>query len=458
MERFRFSNRAMTLLLVAMAAIMPAMAREEVKTMPLNIAGGANTNVAILVTDLAADTVVYAYRPDALMVPASVMKSVTTASAMMMKGKEERFTTRVMATGKIGKGGVLDGNVTVYASGDPTIESAHFSDRHGIADSIAAALRSAGIKEVKGTVSVVDDDMPDEAIPAGWLNEDVIYPYGTGHHSLNYNDNTFVLRLPGEESKPHIPDLKFNYLGGRGGVSVNRKRGSSTLDISGTTGKKGYTATISTPDPVSPFRHAVMTALKESGISVGNEPVATGVDADEKEILVWRSPRFEKILRSLMVRSDNMMAEAMLRSLAPGGYRADAIEREKSYWGDKGLDMAGIEIEDGSGLSRRDRLSARFLAELYRYMAVKSGVGADYVALFPKAGVDGTMRRFGVDTDLQGHLATKTGSMRGVQCYGGYMLDDKGTPTHAVVVMVNGFTCDRGKVKNEIQRLLLEIF
>lgn len=96
------------------------------------------------------------------------------------------------------------------------------------------------------------------------------------------------------------------------------------------------------------------------------------------------------------------------------------------------------------------------MAEVYKWM-YHTDMAGGYVSLFPKAGRDGTMRNFMRDSALAGRLATKTGSMRGVQCYGGYMLDEGGSPTHVVVVFVNNFTCGRAGLKKEIGRLLTQV-
>ena len=158
-----------------------------------------------------------------------------------------------------------------------------------------------------------------------------------------------------------------------------------------------------------------------------------------------------------MVRSDNMMAEGMLRLVSYDSSRKEAIARERQLFTDAGLDVNGIVIEDGSGLSRNDRLSPRFLVNLYRYM-LDLPQGQSYVGLFPRAGHDGTMRNFLKGTDLDGVIAMKTGSMRGIQSYSGFKLDENGIPTHAIAIMVNGFTCGRDVLKNEIQHLLLQTF
>ena len=84
--------------------------------------------------------------------------------------------------------------------------------------------------------------------------------------------------------------------------------------------------------------------------------------------------------------------------------------------------------------------------------------GDTYLSLFPLAGLHGTMKNFLADTPLEGRVAMKTGSMKGVQSYSGYLLDEEGRPTHLLVFMANGFKCSRQALKNDIQRLLLELF
>ncbi len=77
-----------------------------------------------------------------------------------------------------------------------------------------------------------------------------------------------------------------------------------------------------------------------------------------------------------------------------------------------------------------------------------------YAELFPIAGRDGTVRNFLKRTPLEGRMALKSGSMTGVLCYAGYMLDKDGRPTHSVVIMVNNFTCTSTKVRSAVSTYL----
>lgn len=158
-----------------------------------------------------------------------------------------------------------------------------------------------------------------------------------------------------------------------------------------------------------------------------------------------------------MVRSDNLFAEGILRAIAPGDTRKNAISREKELWSNRGIDSNMSQIFDGSGLARGNRLQPIFIADVLQWMA-ESPLQATYVSFFPKAGLDGTMRTFLDKSPLKGKIALKTGSMNAVQCYAGYKLGDDDTPTHIIVILVNGFFCKRGELKRSIENLLLETF
>ena len=116
--------------------------------------------------------------------------------------------------------------------------------------------------------------------------------------------------------------------------------------------------------------------------------------------------------------------------------------------------MEGVVIVDGSGLSRSNRVTARFMEEVLR----QKEKDVEYVSYFPLAGQEGTLRSFLAETPLDSYIALKTGSMSGIQCYAGYKLDDDFAPTHVVVVIVNNFAGSRSALRGAIEKMLLAAF
>ena len=157
-----------------------------------------------------------------------------------------------------------------------------------------------------------------------------------------------------------------------------------------------------------------------------------------------------------MLRSDKMMAEAALRYAYPGKDRVKAAKEEVKLWNKLGVDTRDIVIEDGSGLSRNNRITAYVMADILAWMCDNDVNFVRFLNMLPKAGVSGTLKSFLKGTPLQGRLWAKTGSLNGVQCYAGYAVDAVGVPTHIFVIMVNGFKGSRAEVKTLLQNLLIE--
>lgn len=444
------THRILSLLVCLLAAMRGALG-----AFPLDAAGIDTTRTAVWIYDLRWGMDVVKANIDTSLVPASVMKSVTAASLLNLADPTERFVTPVVATGRILADGTLEGNIVVRACGDPTIESRHFSSTRGFADSIAAATARQGITSVKGSVIIDESDFQDATTARGVMAEDLLWPYGARLHGANYADNSFILKLPSKVTVPYVPDLTFKTLSRKGRkVKVDRKDGSETFLISGNP-RRGFSDSFAMPKPSKVMRNEIVTALKNAGITV--EDARVNPEQTERQLYRHLSPLFGEILQSMMFRSDNMMAEGMLHVITPGGTRADAITEEESVWTLAGISAHGVRIVDGSGLSRDNRLTARFLGEVNKYM-IHDEFGSDYLDLFPRAGLDGTLRRFLTGTPLEGRVAMKTGSMKGVQSYSGYLLDEDGRPSHILVFIANGFTCPRATLKNSIQRLLLDTF
>ena len=118
------------------------------------------------------------------------------------------------------------------------------------------------------------------------------------------------------------------------------------------------------------------------------------------------------------------------------------------------MPLDDVVIIDGSGLSRSNRVTADFMGEVLSNM---SG-NPNYASFFPLAGQEGTLRRFLEDTPLDSYIAMKTGSMKGIQCYAGYKLDENYVPTHVVVIIMNDITGSRDKAKKAAEKMLLDIF
>lgn len=360
-------------------------------------------NSALLVIDLADNNVIAEMNADKPLVPASIMKCVTTATLLDKMSEEDRFHTKVYTTGPV-EDHILQGNIIVVGSGDPSLNSRHIDSASDICVEIADALNALGVNNIQGRIVVDENLWSGPSVPSSWMSADLPHSYGTGSHALNFEDNS-----------------------------------SGSRSVS---------------NPAAVFDTRLRTALERKGIKVSGESLREG----ERELLVdHQSVPLDEIMRSCMMRSDNQYAEALLREyeVASGGKgnTAEAAEREMKYWKHHKAPMDGVKIVDGSGLSRQNRVTARFMA----HVLAERAENPYYASFFPLAGQEGTLRKFLVDTPLEGYVAMKTGSMNGIQCYAGYKLDDDYVPTHIIVFMLNEMG-NRTTAREAVRRALLEIF
>lgn len=422
----------------------------------LGIDGEESTSVGIYIKDLSSGKVLVDHNSDLALTPASVTKVVTTASALSLAGPDKRFHTPVVLRGKA-NGAVWEGDLVVRSVADPTIESEYFKSRNGFCDSVAAAIRRAGISRISGRI-IVEEPLLNPGEVGKWEIEDVAWSYGAGLYGLNWRDNTFTVYPATGETKPYVPGLKIDMHRSTSGNDIIRGVGSNVLTVySRNPNDRKWALRASMPDPEAVFRHELESELKSAGISLGNKELRHAADTPERKIYIHRSPSYNEIMRSLMVRSDNLFAEGMLRAIVPGASRKDCIKREKELWATRGINTRYTIINDGSGLSRANRMSARFIGDILEWMAASPN-GAKYSTYFPRAGKEGTLRGFLAKSELKGRVALKTGSVSSVQAYAGYKLDDEGKPTHAIVILVNGFFCPRSQVREGSEQLLIDLF
>lgn len=439
--------------IIAVAAAAAAISFSAAAKGVLGIDGEDATSVGIYIKNLSTGKVVLSHNAGMALTPASVLKSVTTASVLSKYGADTCFTTIVRLTGSAGDGG-WHGNIVVDACADPTLESSNFKSRQGFCDSIATALARLGIKDIDGDI-VVRQSLKDAGPILQWECEDIAWPYGAGLFGMNWRDNTTTLTPATGTTSPHVPGLEVCTVVSDSNDLVRGMMSDRLMVYCKGQPKPETKLDTTVPDPAEVFKEELRNKLDDKGIYMTGE----AVDADDSRVIyVHRSAPFGEIMKSLMVRSDNLFAEGMLRTLAPRSSRKKAITVEKEMWNARGISTRHTIINDGSGLTRANRLSPLFIADVLEWMT-KSKNAETYTSFFPRAGKEGTMRGFlAKNKSLKGLIAMKTGSVSSVQCYAGYKLSEKGKPTHVIVIMVNGFFCPRAQVRKACEDLLTRTF
>jgi serine-type D-Ala-D-Ala carboxypeptidase/endopeptidase (penicillin-binding protein 4) len=432
---------------VAAAALPQPVARA------LASGGIPESSVAVYVHEIGAARPVLAHGAERSLNPASSMKLVTTFAALDLLGPAHVWETEVYATGPM-KGDVLHGDLVIRGSGDPklTLESFWM---------LLRGLRARGVREIQGDL-VLDRTLFAAADfdPAAFDGEPT-RPYNTGPDALLVNYKAVTIHLvPEVEGRtvrviadPLVPQLQVvNHLSltdtpcgdwaSRLKLDVEGTNDAAQLTFAGTyssdcgersrsfslLGHREYVAGL------------FIQLWRDLGGTLGGSVRDGETPPHARLVLVHRSPTLAEVVRDVNKFSNNVMSRQLFLTLAAarGGApatleRASAVVHE--WLKTRGLAIPELVIENGSGLSRVERISARSLGELL-IEAFRSPVMPELVASLPLAAADGTMRKRLKTADVAGQAHIKTGSLVGVRSIAGYVLDGRGRRV-VVVFIVN---------------------
>lgn len=445
------------------------------------------SSLSFLVKDMARDSVVFSYDADRELIPASVLKLVTTATALEILGEQFRFETSLLYSGVI-RDSVLEGNLYVRGSGDPTLGSAAVGgDRDKILREWVKMIKRAGIRTIAGSVISDESIFDSEGVSMKWLREDMGNYYSQGSYGINIFDNHYTLFLRADPSvstpeiiktEPPMPMLRFyNYL-------LTNDINKDSMYITGFpfSNERYLYGTIPAnrsivqqqgdiPDPSLFFAQYFTERLKQDSVNVRGEPSCYRILSEnndwkiqERKLLTSSySISLKEMIRITNHVSHNLYADALLKTVGITYRTSDPVSSFdrgivalKSYWKEKGLNTDALWMYDGCGLATSDKLSASFLCELLTYMHNRSSSASVFMESLPRAGREGTVVNLLRGSELEGKARLKSGSMSRVRSYAGYLTKD-GT-TYAVVLIVNNFSCTQAQMRKDIERLFLSFF
>jgi D-alanyl-D-alanine carboxypeptidase/D-alanyl-D-alanine-endopeptidase (penicillin-binding protein 4) len=394
----------------------------------------------------------------ALFVPASTAKLVSAASASEAVGWDYRFATGLWATGPV-VDGVLQGDLVVVGSGDPSIGSRGW----GGVEEWVAPLKDLGIARITGRI-VGDDDAIEEPRPAlAWAWDDVGYSTGALFGALNLAENRMQVTVspgaqpgvPGELTvPPHAaarPLVNRTTTVAPGAPQLlwpEQRPAETALTIAGMirAGATPVPVLVSSGNPTRWFVDVLRHHLVQGGIAVDGE----AVDIDDTEprprredqtlLFTYHSPPLRDLVRPMLKDSVNLYGEAFLRlNSAPEAFPTNdaALDGLKGRFAAWGVAPDAQQIIDGSGLSRRDAISPEALLAVLQRMYDPTGT-SPFMQALPLAGVDGSLSNRMRNTLAARNLRAKTGTMSNVRTLAGYVTTLDGEHV-AVVVMVNNF-------------------
>lgn len=420
-----------------------------------------------------------------LLRPASNMKLYTVAAALDRLSPDYRFSTSVYAGSRPDASGVVRGDLTIYGRGDPSI-AARFNNGDyfkGI-DDLATKIVAAGVKRVEGDIVGDESYFVGPKYGAGWHWEDLTWYYGAEITPLTVNDNALDLFIkPGlAVGQPALittgpPDPLLTIInkvttsakGIRRELSIHRGLGENTVTITGTIPleDRGYSGGIGISHPALLFVYLLRSSLTQKGVVITGKSRTTGENSQpplltgttiaastsaspfQNEVATLQSPPFSLIAAHTLKPSQNLYTELILRTLGkvtppPAttsslGQTSEelGIEAVRLFLKSAGLRPEALNLDDGSGLSRNDMITAEASVQLLAFMS-KHRYATVFRDALPVGGVDGTLRNRFRGTAAENNVRAKTGSLSSAASLGGYLTTAAGEKL-AFSIMVNNY-------------------
>lgn len=448
----------------------------------LNDSSLTHASVGIIVAEDSIENIIYQHNAQTSLVPASVLKVVTTATALELLGGNMSFKTTLQYNGNIMEGHILNGNIIIKGGGDPTLGR---NDETNIVNRWGNAIKKLGIDSINGYVIGDASIYEDELSCPTWSYGEIQNYYCQPASGLSFKDNTFELHFnPSNKTafysnssnmKPYIPEIRFNNFSSSAGITELQTYFLGMIygkqyDIQGFyPSNQGNSIMVGIiPDPALAAAYQLNFWLKKNGVKVCDTATTIremkltkqNITGERKEIITTYSSRLYSIISETNLVSRNLFAEHILKHLGLRrsgiGNRQSGINSEISYWSSKKMNIDGLFINDGSGISRYNGISAYHLAFILSYMKNKSQHYEAFKNTLPESGKTGTMRRIGKNTSAEGRVFAKSGTMSRVSSYAGYV-DTKNGKTLIFAFITNNFTCSLQQIKEKYEKIMIRM-
>lgn len=423
--------------------------------------GIPETALGIYIHPIGVKQPIMAVNADVAMNPASVMKLVTTYAGLEILGPAYSWQTVLYAHGKI-TNGVLHGDLVIKGYGDPKLDLENFW-------LLIHRLRHTGLHEITGDL-ILDHTYYD--IPQGDPGAFDGQPYRTYNILpeallINYRSTELhfvpeaktqsvrIVAEPIPDSVMLVNNVKLTDTAcsgdWRNGVAVDIQpgqdaRGAVLIAVNGAYSARcgQQSMLLGLHDSATYTRELFRRLWQQQGGVFKGDVILSAAPGGLTPVKIYHSPPLADIIRGINKFSNNIAARQLYLTLGTAGSTQKnqspatldrSAEALKRWLASKQLFFPELVIENGSGLSRIERINTRHMGQLL-LAAFDSPVMPEFIASMPIAAVDGTMRNRLHGTAVSGLAHIKTGSLNHVRTLAGYMLDKSGRRV-VVVIFVN---------------------
>ncbi len=382
----------------------------------------------------------YGQNEELSLAPASTQKLLTSATALELLGHDHRFTTTLSIQGTV-TDSILVGNLVIISGGDPVFGSINFSNHYqNYFSDWVKALKAEGINSIDGTILIGDSYFSGDRHAGSTALNDVGNYYGAGAPGFSFMDNEFTVHFKTIEKgklsevtkiEPALPEhiniinhVKSGDVSGDNVIIYSLNDATEVFLEGELPPNRGeFTVRGAVPNVSILAAEYFTKKLTESGFRISGEERSGPLYKNSKEICRTKSPELVQILKVLNRKSVNTYADVLLKHIGKnysndpslkGG--ADAI---KNFWNSRGVDPSGIYLEDGSGLSRKNNVTAKFMTEVLQ----KVGGNPYWEEVMLESSKSGSVK-YMWGGEPSGSILAKSGYIGRVRAYSGYLIKD----------------------------------
>ncbi|MEJ5054908.1 D-alanyl-D-alanine carboxypeptidase/D-alanyl-D-alanine endopeptidase [Sphingobacterium sp. MYb382] len=418
---------------------------------------GSLTNgiAAVTIMDSKTGQVVYENNGNLGLPTASTLKVITSITALDILGPSYTYKTQLYYTGEIDSLGILQGDIIIQGSGDPTLGSSRYpeSNEETLLNKWSYHIKNAGITAINGRIIGDDLFLNGMNMLNGWNWADMGNYYGAGISGLNWRENKIGIRFkPGTIGQATPIDYYTANLHGIHVINEVTTAGNGTGDnvtaysapysdviyLRGTHGKDlDKTIEISVPDPALDLAQQLYSALQKQGVQVDSLCIPTtgklllnqGIKIQGAKTLLnsHQSPPLRDIVYWFNQKSINLYGEALLKTIGLiAGNKTNSDEAARllaKYWEQKlKVPTSAIVMIDGSGLSPQNRVSTLAMTKIMHYALNRPWFG-DFAKSLP----------------TYNNMSMKSGTIGGTLGYTGYQKSKSGQE-FTFSLLVNNYT------------------
>jgi len=423
--------------------------------------GQVGVEVVRLGPNTAESMAVFRANADVPMVPASNMKLLTTSAALHQLGGAFRFTTRLV---------MRDDQLIVIGDGDPTLGDVEMLKKHGwgtttLFENWAELLKSRGITRI-GDLVIDDSIFDDHFVHPNWPTDQIQKRYVAQVGGLNLNANCLDFYLHTGQRGLVVqyridPPTAYAAIanncthGQRNAIWLSRAADANQIVLKGeTNASNDEPISVTIHDPGLYFGKVFAETLQKAGITVAGQIIRQRDAHTWKDaiLLAQHETPIDVVIRRANKDSMNLYAEALMKRLgaAPSDSRNGSWQSGaaavKQFLQDRGVGDNEAVIDDGSGLSKVNRVSPHAIVTVLvaDFFGPNRAMFMDSLAV---GGVDGTLEgRFG--GDLKGRVFAKTGYVSNARCLSGFVRTKKDN-WYAFSILINGPTGSEAKRVHE---------